>query len=632
MPSDLELMPHLKQFLEQNGTLLSNVHTPLIAHTADDSLTSTPACTATATACRSATATRPTTADGTTESDGSFVYWTSPVYNSTARAVSSTEPTTPSMVYSPTVPATPGATGQHHPGPVGAVHPGRLLGRRLLHREHGAGEHERRHPQRLRRRLAGGGGQQRRHRRSRTRPPRSTWARPCTAPRPTPPAPLPSGRAPTRCPTEPGGYTASRRCSGTSTSTRSCSGGQANLVHNGYQVTDANGDQVDLDGNTITNSFAGTPGFPGFSPAASQTLANLATMQEAGIPVTYGYISDIHERKAGQTGCTTAGATATGYPLGPGDPCYLATAAGVRPGVREVLRPAGQGRHHPEEHLFVITAEENDHLAGANTLRATTPTPAGCDGVTVACNYAASQVGELQANLPLLVQKERGNTTPFAVEPQGAAMYVNGQPGPTNAALRQLERDTAALTGEQPVQRHERRDDRQLPGRRGRAAHPAPADRRHRPHAELHHLPQARLLLRRDLPRCAAVDEPGGRLRGHLHPVRLGPRLLLAGHRHHLGRLRRTGRGPARAGRARPEPRPDGHRGRPERPADADRPARRAAARGPRRPTSGRPCCRWSGCATTTCPTAPCSAGSWRTTTTVGPPRRSTSWPPRTGS
>ena len=38
VPSDLEQMPHLLSFLESNGTLLSNMHTPLIAHTAEDSL------------------------------------------------------------------------------------------------------------------------------------------------------------------------------------------------------------------------------------------------------------------------------------------------------------------------------------------------------------------------------------------------------------------------------------------------------------------------------------------------------------------------------------------------------------------------------------------------------------------
>ncbi|HLG76418.1 MAG TPA: hypothetical protein VKX46_08385, partial [Ktedonobacteraceae bacterium] len=40
IPSDLEQMPNLLHFITDNGTLLSNHHTPLIAHTATDILTS----------------------------------------------------------------------------------------------------------------------------------------------------------------------------------------------------------------------------------------------------------------------------------------------------------------------------------------------------------------------------------------------------------------------------------------------------------------------------------------------------------------------------------------------------------------------------------------------------------------
>src|ERR1700757_4436091 len=36
VPSDLELMPNLLHFFTSNGTMLSNNHTPLIAHTTDD--------------------------------------------------------------------------------------------------------------------------------------------------------------------------------------------------------------------------------------------------------------------------------------------------------------------------------------------------------------------------------------------------------------------------------------------------------------------------------------------------------------------------------------------------------------------------------------------------------------------
>src|ERR1700739_2299748 len=40
VPSDLEQMPHLLNFLTGNGTLDANHHTPLIAHTGTDILTS----------------------------------------------------------------------------------------------------------------------------------------------------------------------------------------------------------------------------------------------------------------------------------------------------------------------------------------------------------------------------------------------------------------------------------------------------------------------------------------------------------------------------------------------------------------------------------------------------------------
>ena len=51
------------------------------------------------------------------------------------------------------------------------------------------------------------------------------------------------------------------------------------------------------------------------------------------------------------------------------------------------------------------------------------------------------------------------------------------------------------MTGEQPVQRRDRREDRQLPGRRRRAADPAHADGRPAAHADVHDVPEAGLLL-----------------------------------------------------------------------------------------------------------------------------------------
>jgi hypothetical protein len=98
----------------------------------------------------------------------------------------------------------------------------------------------------------------------------------------------------------------------------------------------------------------------------------------------------------------------------------------------------------------MIGAEENDQFVGANVGRATEPTPAGCDGVTVVCHYANGQIGELAANIKGLLSTTASSTTPFDIEPQGAAIYVHGQPAADDPAVRQLERDTAAMTGNNP--------------------------------------------------------------------------------------------------------------------------------------------------------------------------------------
>ena len=107
-------------------------------------------------------------------------------------------------------------------------------------------------------------------------------------------------------------------------------------------------------------------------------------MQESGIPVTYGYISDVHERKAGETGCTTADATKSGKPVGPGDSCYVSTAKSYDDAFATFLTRLAADGITPNNTEFVISAEENDQFAGANVGRAVQPTPAGCDGVTVA--------------------------------------------------------------------------------------------------------------------------------------------------------------------------------------------------------------------------------------------------------
>jgi hypothetical protein len=90
--------------------------------------------------------------------------------------------------------------------------------------------------------------------------------------------------------------------------------------------------------------------------------------------------------------------------------------------------------------LFVFTSDEGDHFVGS------APTPAGCNGVTVPCHY--SKVGEVDGNLTGLLAA-KGISTPFDVGADSApTIYVHGQPGRTDPAVRSLEQATATLAGD----------------------------------------------------------------------------------------------------------------------------------------------------------------------------------------
>jgi hypothetical protein len=75
VPSDLEQMPTLEHFLESNGTVLSNMHTPLIAHTAEDSLAIYSGLYGDWHGQPVSNTYHSYRTDGTTEQDTSFVYW-----------------------------------------------------------------------------------------------------------------------------------------------------------------------------------------------------------------------------------------------------------------------------------------------------------------------------------------------------------------------------------------------------------------------------------------------------------------------------------------------------------------------------------------------------------------------------
>jgi hypothetical protein len=450
VPSDLEQMPHLLSFLESNGTVFSNSHTPLIAHTANDSL-------AIYTGLYGDRHGQPLTnsyktynPNGSTDPATSFAYWTSPVVDT--GALTAGHDATPTMTYSATVPAS-GTPNQVTPAPwVPFTRAGCSVGdfstanmvlentRLDLNTVYGSGSPE------VAQLNADTGD-----------PFRDAEvadyigvAVHCaqgdalcanaqavkfgqTTPSPT--------ASPDLLPTEPNGYNGYQALFGARYVAPQLGGGTPNLMHGTYQVTDASGNLVDLNGTTIREPFSHRPGFPGFSPTAAQSLAYIADMQEAGIPVTYAYISDTHDKKSGATGCTSPANA-----LGAGDACSVAALHSYDLAFQTFFQRLAADGITPANTEFVVGAEENDQMAAANIGRTVQPTPAGCDGVTVACHYATGQIGELQANIKGLLSTTSSSGTQFDVEPQGAAIYVHGQPAANDPAVRQLERDTAAMT------------------------------------------------------------------------------------------------------------------------------------------------------------------------------------------
>src|SRR3984957_9457395 len=110
VPSDLQMMPNLLNFFENNGTFLSNSHTPLIAHTADDILTTNTGLYGDRQGMPVSNSYGAYNTDGTNGALNtatiatSFAYWTDPVFYS--HGVPAGGDTNPNMVYSPVPPAT----------------------------------------------------------------------------------------------------------------------------------------------------------------------------------------------------------------------------------------------------------------------------------------------------------------------------------------------------------------------------------------------------------------------------------------------------------------------------------------------------------------------------------------------
>src|SRR5262252_4453620 len=106
VPSDLEMMPNLLHFFENNGTFMSNNHTPLIAHTANDILTTLTGLYGDRQGMSAGNnAYRFFNPNGTTDPASAFAYWTDPIFDTLTQPAPGSD-ANPSMVYSPTPPAT----------------------------------------------------------------------------------------------------------------------------------------------------------------------------------------------------------------------------------------------------------------------------------------------------------------------------------------------------------------------------------------------------------------------------------------------------------------------------------------------------------------------------------------------
>ena len=401
VPSDLEQMPHLLNFIKSNGVLLTNHHTPLISHTATDILTSFTGVYGDRHGVPISNSFRYFNPNGTSNLGVSFAYWTDPIFDPTTSTPTDTKfnmlAANGSNAPAPWVPFTRAGcnfggvatanivlenTATDIPTVFGAnssqtaevkSNPGQAFADFV-----GIGIH-----------CAKGNAV-------------------CSTP---------NARA-DLLPNELGGY----------------SGFQGLFGHK-YVASQfsPNAPLKDLNGNVIQDpqGHIGFPGFDGMSAAVS--LGYVAAMQEHGVPVTYAYISDAHDMHP------------NGPAFGPGQAGYVAALAAYDNAFATFFTRLANDGINQSNTLFVFTSDEGDHFVGGP------PSPAGCDGVTTPCTY--SKIGEINTNLAGLLATEQSITTPFKVHSDSApTVYITGNPARDNETItRPFERAVGQLTAVNPI-------------------------------------------------------------------------------------------------------------------------------------------------------------------------------------
>ena len=356
-------------------------------------------------------------------------------------------------------------------------------------------------------------------------------------------------------PDEPGGYTGFEGLFGAKYVNPAINDGAA-------AVDDTNGDP-------IVDPF-GQPGFPGFDGVpAKVSLGYVAQMQEAGVPITFGYISDAHDNHQNAFPAPPDPNGVFPRASGPGESDYVQTLHEYDQAFATFFNRLRHDGITKQNTLFVVTVDENDHFAGGNSDDGTW-SHTYCN-VDAGQQCPANQIGEVNANLLSLIPSGQPN---FSVHNDSApTFYVNGNPPRTDATLRQLERDVAAAKATDPYISNSPQPDRAVPGGQGRREDAAHGDRGSAADAVVHAVREPGLLPdgREDLSRGAdevqlpGLGAPGVRL--HRLPLRVEPRRCDGGHRASVARHGRARRG---------EPRHDERRlvGSPRRPADDPVPRR----------------------------------------------------------
>jgi hypothetical protein len=350
VPSDLEQMPHLLNFITSNGALLSNDHTALISHTATGILTSLTGVYPDRMGQPVSNSFRYFKTDGTTRTGVSFAYWTSPLFD----PAGTTTDTTPEMINengkiapAPWVPFTRAGCDFGAVATANTILENTAIDIPIVFGPNSeeAAEVAANPPQGFAD-FVGIGVHC------------AQGSALCAAS---------SHARPDLLPDEPGGYFGFSGLFG------------AKYVN---PLIKPSGPMTDLNGKVIQDA-TGHIGFPGFDGMeATVSLSWVAQMQEAGIPVTYAYISDAHD------GHGISGNIHFAY--GPGEAGYVQQLHDYDVAFQKFFDRLAADGINRKNTLFVFTVDEGDHFVGDQ------PTPADCDGVTTVCNY--NRVGEINAD------------------------------------------------------------------------------------------------------------------------------------------------------------------------------------------------------------------------------------------